>query len=213
MKINQVEELAGITKKNIRFYEDEGLIKPVRNSENGYREYSLEDVDRLLKIRLLRQLSVPIEEIRRLLNNEISFDECMERQLVLYNHQKHSLDVMKDLCMRMSEEVDALSGLDASKYLDEMKMLEEGGTNFMDVKKEDVRKKKVGPIISAIVVAAWMVLMAGIILWANSQEQIPFPILAGFLVLPTIVVICIFVALKQRMNEINGGEEDEASKY
>ena len=33
MKINQVEQLVGITKKNIRFYEKEGLLSPERNSE------------------------------------------------------------------------------------------------------------------------------------------------------------------------------------
>ena len=53
MKINQVEELVGITKKNIRFYEEQGLISPKRNLENGYRDYSLEDVDLLNKIKLL----------------------------------------------------------------------------------------------------------------------------------------------------------------
>ena len=44
MKINQVEQLAGITKGNIRFYEKEGLLTPGRNSENGYREYTEADV-------------------------------------------------------------------------------------------------------------------------------------------------------------------------
>ena len=39
MKINEVEAQVGITKKNIRFYEDQGLLKPHRNSQNGYREY------------------------------------------------------------------------------------------------------------------------------------------------------------------------------
>ena len=39
MKINEVEALVGITKKNIRFYEEQGLLKPGRNSQNGYREY------------------------------------------------------------------------------------------------------------------------------------------------------------------------------
>ena len=63
MKINQVEELAGIAKKNIRFYEEEGLLTPGRNPANGYREYSLEDVALLKKIRLLRKLSVPIGDI------------------------------------------------------------------------------------------------------------------------------------------------------
>ena len=32
MKINEVEALVGITKKNIRFYEEQGLLKPGRNS-------------------------------------------------------------------------------------------------------------------------------------------------------------------------------------
>ena len=39
MKINEVEALAGITKKNIRFYEEQGLLNPRRNPENGYRDY------------------------------------------------------------------------------------------------------------------------------------------------------------------------------
>ena len=34
LKINEVEALVGITKKNIRFYEAEGLLAPRRNSEN-----------------------------------------------------------------------------------------------------------------------------------------------------------------------------------
>ena len=37
MKINDVEQILGITKANIRFYEKEGLLNPSRN-ENGYRD-------------------------------------------------------------------------------------------------------------------------------------------------------------------------------
>ena len=43
MKINEVEALVGITKKNIRFYEEKGLINPARSEENKYRDYSEED--------------------------------------------------------------------------------------------------------------------------------------------------------------------------
>ena len=66
MKINQVEELVGITKKNIRFYEEQGLICPDRDRNNGYREYNLDDVKKLNQIKLLRRLEVPIEEIRKI---------------------------------------------------------------------------------------------------------------------------------------------------
>ena len=43
MKINEVEAAVGVTKKNIRFYEEEGLITPSREPGNGYRSYSQAD--------------------------------------------------------------------------------------------------------------------------------------------------------------------------
>ena len=63
MKIKQVEELVGITRKNIRFYEEQGLLS-VERAENGYREYSWKDVKRLQEIRFLRKLFIPIEDMR-----------------------------------------------------------------------------------------------------------------------------------------------------
>lgn len=43
MKIKQVEELVGITSKNIRFYESQGLLTPER-ADNGYREYHQDNI-------------------------------------------------------------------------------------------------------------------------------------------------------------------------
>ena len=67
MKINEVEAAVGVTKKNIRFYEEEGLITPSREPGNGYRSYSQADVERLRRIKLLRKLDVPLAEIREML--------------------------------------------------------------------------------------------------------------------------------------------------
>ena len=50
MKIKDVEKQVGISKANIRFYEEEGLIHPARNQENNYREYSETDVEQLYLI-------------------------------------------------------------------------------------------------------------------------------------------------------------------
>lgn len=66
MKINEVEHQTGIAKNNIRFYEDQGLLKPSRSS-NGYRDYSSDDIEALRQIKLLRKLDIPLEEIKRLL--------------------------------------------------------------------------------------------------------------------------------------------------
>ena len=70
MKINEVEAAVGVTKKNIRFYEEEGLISPSREPGNGYRSYSQADVERLRRIKLLRKLDVPLAEIREMLEGQ-----------------------------------------------------------------------------------------------------------------------------------------------
>ena len=69
MNIKEAESLTGITKQNIRFYEKKGLLTPQRN-ENKYREYSNEDIERLLQIKMLRKLDVPIEHIQRIFDGE-----------------------------------------------------------------------------------------------------------------------------------------------
>ena len=54
MTIKELETLVGMTRANIRFYEQSGLISPARQP-NGYRDYSGEDADTLSKIKLFRQ--------------------------------------------------------------------------------------------------------------------------------------------------------------
>lgn len=50
MTIKEVEERTGLTRSNIRFYEKEKLIQPIRNESNGYREYTEKDVEDIKKI-------------------------------------------------------------------------------------------------------------------------------------------------------------------
>ena len=63
MTIAELERRSGLTRANIRFYEAEGLLRPARR-ENGYRDYSEEDLALLLRVRLLRELGLPLAEIR-----------------------------------------------------------------------------------------------------------------------------------------------------
>lgn len=62
MNIQEVEQKTGLERGNIRFYEKEGLLHPARQS-NGYRDYSQEDIQTLLRIKLLRQLNISLGEI------------------------------------------------------------------------------------------------------------------------------------------------------
>ena len=65
MNTKQVEELTGLTRQNIRYYERQGLLEPARADGNDYRDYSQKDVERLKLIKMLRMLDMPTERIER----------------------------------------------------------------------------------------------------------------------------------------------------
>ena len=214
MKINQVEELVGITKKNIRFYEDQGLINPNRNLENGYRDYTLADVKILNQIKLLRSLEVPIEEIRKLQAKEVSLDECLEKQIAEYSKRQRDMEILSSLCREIIDAHDTLEDLDSEKYLDDMKRLEKGGVTFMDINKIDVKKVKRGPKIAAVISIIFSIAMIIVMIWAKMHDpETPMILVLLMVALFLSIIIGICVALSQRLKEIDGGELNEAIKY
>ena len=68
MKIKEVSEKTGLTKKTIRYYEAEGLLNPEKQWQNGreYRNYSEQDIFQLEKIAALRRARFSVEEIRHI---------------------------------------------------------------------------------------------------------------------------------------------------
>ena len=57
MNIKQASDASGVSSRNIRYYEQEGLLCPARNPENDYRIYTDRDVHTLKLIRALGPLS------------------------------------------------------------------------------------------------------------------------------------------------------------
>ena len=213
MKIKFVEELVGITRKNIRFYEEQGLINP-RRAENGYREYEEADVHRLMQVKLLRKLGVPIEEIRRVFDGKTSLCDCLEHHQDELERQTEGLTKMRTVSDQIIASRVSLENLATESYLDQIEQMEKEGMDFMDVGKKDIRKeKRLGAIIAGILMILLMLVPAAAIIWATKVEQVPIFVILVFTVVPIVLAICILVALVGRIKEIEGGEEDEASKY
>lgn len=192
MKINEVEQLVGISKRNIRFYEKEGLLSPGRNADNGYRDYGEEDVETLRKIKLLRHV-IQLERAQK------------------------NLGTMRSLCQELARTDEQLPNLDAGRWLAEMERMEqEEGTQFVNIRKRDTRKRYVGPVVAAAVFVGLMAGIIGLILWAISLDPADAPPLWLLLILiavPSAVIVGVLLALWQRLKQIQGGEEDAASKY
>ena len=137
MKISEVEELVGITKKNIRFYEAQGLLEPGRNHENGYRDYSENDVHVLEQIKLMRKLGLPLEEIRMMQAGRSTIADSMRRHLVTLQREQQNLEESMRLCETLCQQEGMLTDLDAQQILQQMESMEKGGTSFHDIEQKD----------------------------------------------------------------------------
>lgn len=126
--IKEAEQITGITSQNIRYYERQKLLTPGRNSENSYREYSDEDINRLKMIRLFRSLDMPIGDIRRLFNGDLSLEDTIQLQICRLKSEKEKLSAALDFCSLIKES--QLADLDADTYLDELKKRERSGCTF-----------------------------------------------------------------------------------
>ena len=75
------------------------------------------------------------------------------------------------------------------------------------------KNKRIGPILITIGVVLFGLMMVGFMTWASTEEPIPLPLYLYF-VLPVIaVIIGVVLALRERLSEIEKGEEDVAAKY
>ena len=88
MNTKQVEELTGMSRQNIRYYERMGLLEPARDDSNAYRDYSEEDVRRLKLIRMLRMLDMPLKDIQDIINEKVSLREAVRHQKEILQAQQ-----------------------------------------------------------------------------------------------------------------------------
>ncbi len=217
MKINEVEDLVGITRRNIRFYEQEGLLAPARNSQNGYREYGGDEVAVLQRIKLLRKLGVPLDEIRRLQTGPGTVADGLRRHLVTLERERQDLEQSIALCQRLRDQEVRLHDWDAAVWLKEAEDMERNGTTFQDKQRFDVRVRRYAPpALAAVVVIALMAFAIVAFAWAfavDPAEAPPVPLAAFLLAIPGVVILGVLLALIQRWRELRRGEADEAGKY
>lgn len=108
MNIKEAERLSGVTKRNIRFYEQKGLLRPARNQENAYREYTSEDVETLKRIRALRMVDMPLEQIREVLEKRASFPATV----AIHRNALQSRIKQMETAVKFCEELEAVEQLE-----------------------------------------------------------------------------------------------------
>ncbi len=214
MLINEVEHIVGLSKKSIRFYEENGLLTPVRNQENSYRIYDLEDIKKLKKIKILRELGVPICDLKKLNEKSLSLEECMMDRIKKIEKEEENYLKVKKMCQMMMNTGDTYEKIDMTSYFEEMNQLGKEGFTLRNVKTSKT-KKIVGAILSSLIFSSFFLLLVGVISYFQFMEsnKIPWIIYLGLMFLLLLPILGMGKNLVSRILEINKGEEDEASKY
>ena len=129
MQIKEVQEKLKISSYTLRYYEKMGLIQPYRD-ENGYRNYSEEDIHKIERIMFLRDINVPIEDIKDILDNKVTFQDVLENHIEKVNTEIESLQYIKNMCKDLKEKNIPL--------LDQV--IEDNQIGDKKVKKRDLKK-------------------------------------------------------------------------
>jgi len=107
MLINETSKITNLTKKAIEYYTEQRLLSPVI-LENGYRDFSKNDVKRLKKISVLRKLGISVEEIKAVLDDETGVmlqKLSVEKELNLQREQAKKVILDKLSCDKNYSEI------------------------------------------------------------------------------------------------------------
>lgn len=125
LTIGKVAEKSQVSADSIRYYEREGLIKPARKSDSGYRLYTDEAIRRIAFIKQAQECGFSLSEIRELLELRSTDDACcddiyrvsVEKKLQL----EHKIRALKAMSQALTRLIDLCSH--DRKSLDECPIL------------------------------------------------------------------------------------------
>ena len=83
----------------------------------------------------------------------------------------------------------------------------------MDIGVNDQRRKKYGTLTAAVVMILLMLAFSALLIWAELNDPLPFALWLFIFLIPIAVIVGVLLALRERFKEIEGGEENEATKY
>lgn len=135
MNAKQAEQATGISRRNLRFYEQQGLIHPKRNPDNDYRDYSQQDIQNLKLIRALRMLDAPLEEIAACLRMETTIKELSKSQEMRLRVKQKEVEISINFCRKL-QNASVVDGAYLDDLLQQMDAPDMNRKLFHDWKKD-----------------------------------------------------------------------------
>ena len=132
LTIGEFSSICRVSTKTLRYYAEIGLILPEEiNPENGYRYYSINQLETMLFINRLKAYHFSLEEIKAILESEEAMDDKLYAAL---SKKKKEISMQMMMYKNMLEQIDAdMSAIRKGKSI--MSYMEDIGIELVEVPK------------------------------------------------------------------------------
>lgn len=127
--IKEIADLAGVTTRTLRYYDEIGLLEPADTGDNGYRYYDQGSLLRLQQILFFRELDVPLKDIHLIMSRpDFNLLRALEEHRASLENRAKRLDQLIDTVDRTIATIkgdqimtakDYFEGFDETQYEEE----------------------------------------------------------------------------------------------
>ncbi|PWK13126.1 MerR family transcriptional regulator [Tumebacillus permanentifrigoris] len=125
--VQKLGQLAGVSTRTLRYYDEIGILKPARINSSGYRIYGPAEVDRLQQILFYRELGVALEHIK-----EIMTAPSYNGAQALREHRDQLLDKRKQLDLLIANVEKTIASTEGSMTMTDREKFEGFKQNMID---------------------------------------------------------------------------------
>lgn len=144
--VKKLSKLSGVSARTLRYYDEIGLLKPLRVSSSNYRIYGQNEVDLLQQILFYRELKFSLEDIKGLLTaSDFDRKTALMQHLSALKAERARLDsLIQNVYDSLAEIEGEIVMKDSAKFKGfKQKMLEENEEKYGDELRERYGKDAV----------------------------------------------------------------------
>lgn len=108
--VKDVSEITGVSIRTLRYYDEIGLLKPTELTDAGYRLYDNKALERLQEIMFFRELEIPLQDIKKILDNpNYDREQALLTQKSLLEQKRNRLNGIIELITDVMKGVNTMS--------------------------------------------------------------------------------------------------------
>ncbi len=126
-RIGEIAEASNLTVRTLHYYEEIGLLAPARRSRAGHRLYGSEAVEQLYRISMLRQLGLPLDQVRTTLETtDTDVRSMIAEHLSALESRLMAENRLRGRLLRLADDLESNEDTtgDLLSVLEDMNMLE-----------------------------------------------------------------------------------------